>query len=299
MNNILNEAINLVDDDLISEAYSVPSSKKSLSVYKYIAIAAAFAIVLTAVVLGTRGTNNPSIEPATTNFPAHNETSRFSEEITSTESYEENVGNDDPLCNHEYCYHAIDGCFLTYVDEHAPGWSDKFIDMFGRTEDCNIRFFTDYFGIPKEDFWVIVGSHASDFGIDYEDFFNTDRWYADDYATNEYFIADDNSAPDSGSVMIRPEGDTIHTDRYFTIHKSLIDFVGEDRFEEFKELYGGTDGFNVLNFIDYFHISRERFANIMEEQKKSSNYIYNVDYVYGTEEQQKMYFEKHIIKINE
>ena len=37
----------------------------------------------------------------------------------------------------------------------------------------------------------------------------------------------------------------------------------------------------------------------MEMQKKSSNYIYNVDYVYGTEEQQKMYFEKHIIEVNE
>ena len=65
INNILNEAINLVDDDLISEAYSAPINKKSLSVYKYIAIAAAFTVVLIAVVLGTRGTNKPVIEPTT------------------------------------------------------------------------------------------------------------------------------------------------------------------------------------------------------------------------------------------
>ncbi len=62
---ILNEAINLVDDDLISEAYSVPSRKKSLSVYKYMAIAAVFAIVLIAVVLGTNIKSKPVVEPAT------------------------------------------------------------------------------------------------------------------------------------------------------------------------------------------------------------------------------------------
>ena len=230
---------------------------------------------------------------------SNNETSRFLEEITSTESHEENIGGDDYICNHEYYYHTIDGCFISYVDEHAPGWSDKFIDMFGRTEDCNIRFFTDYFGIPKENFWSIVGSNASDFGIDYADFYNTDRWYADDYSINEYFLANDNPAPDLGSIMIRPEGDTIHTDRYFTIHKSLINLVGEERFNEFKEKYGGTEYFNVLNFIDYFEISCESFEVCMEEQRKTSFYIYNVDYVYGTEEQQKMYFEKHIIEVEE
>lgn len=229
----------------------------------------------------------------------NNETSRFSKKITSTESYEENIGGDDYICNHEYYYHTIDGCFISYVDKHSPGWSEKFIDMFGRTEDCNIRFFTDYFGIPKEDFWVIVGSHASEFSVDYEDFFNTDRWYADDYATNEYFITDDNPAPDLESIKIRPEGDTSHTDRYFTIHKSLINLVGEERFNEFKEKYGGTEYFNVLNFIDYFKISRESFEICMEDQRKASFYIYNVDYVYGTVEQQKMYFEKHIIEVKE
>lgn len=227
------------------------------------------------------------------------ETSTFSTDEKTEEFYKENIGGDEPLCNHEYHYHTIDGCFTEYVDKYAPGWSHKFIDMFGYTEDCNIRFFMDYFGIPKEKFWIIVGSHASNLGIDYEDFFNTDRWYADNYATNEYFITDDNPAPDSESVIIRPENDTIHTDRYFTIHKSLINLVGEEYFNEFKEKYGGTECFNVLYFIDYFKISRESFETCMEEQRKTSFNIYNVNYVYGTEEQQKMYFEKHIIEVKE
>ena len=65
INNILNEAINLIDDDLISNAHSNNSSKKSLSIYKYMAVAAAFAIVLTAVILGVKGTSRPIIESTT------------------------------------------------------------------------------------------------------------------------------------------------------------------------------------------------------------------------------------------
>ena len=259
-----------------------------------------FIMLLFVSLVACSNQNNDEYVTTTALSSANNEKSdvlnELTEDLISTSKTVENVGGDDPECNHKYCYHTIDGCFSTYVEEHAPGWFDKFVDMFGRTEDCNIGFFTDYFGIPKEDFWTIVGSKASDFGIDYADFYNTDRWYADDYATNEYFLADDNPAPDSGSVMIRPEGDTIHTDRYFTIHKSLIDLVGEENFNEFREAYAGTADFNVLNFIDYFDISEESFTECMEEVKKTSLYIYNVNYVYGTEAEQKMYFEKHIIE---
>ena len=234
---------------------------------------------------------------------SNNETIRFSGEITSTDSHEENIGGNDVVsCNHIWEYHGIDSFYLNYVEERAPGWTDKFSDMFIKTEDFNLRVFADYFGISKVVLSRIVSQEIIDFKIAegvYSKADDIELWYTDNYSINRNFLVDDNPAPDSGSVMIRPENDTIHIDRYFTIHKSLIVFVGEERFEEFKELYGGTDGFNVLNFIDYFHISRERFANIMEEQRKTSSYIYNVDYVYGTEEQQKIYFEKHIIEVKE
>lgn len=215
----------------------------------------------------------------------------------------DNIGGDDELpCNHIWEYHGIDSYYLNYVEERAPGWTDKFSDMFIKTEDFNLRVFADYFGIPKDVLSEIISQDIIDFKIAegvYSKADDIDLWYADNYSINRIFLVDDNPAPDSGSVTIRPDDDTIHTDRYFTIHKSLIDFVGEDRFNEFKEKYGGTADFNVLNFIDYFNISCESFANCMEEQRKTSSYIYNVDYVYGTEEQQKMYFEKHIIETKE
>ena len=50
-NNILNEAIDLIDDELISNAYSHKNVGKSYK--KYIAVAAAFAIVIVAAVITT------------------------------------------------------------------------------------------------------------------------------------------------------------------------------------------------------------------------------------------------------
>lgn len=59
INNILNEAINSIDDDLISNAHSNNSSKKSYK--KYLAIAAVFSVVIMAVVMGSKFLEKPII----------------------------------------------------------------------------------------------------------------------------------------------------------------------------------------------------------------------------------------------
>lgn len=59
INNILNEAINSIDDDLISNAHSNNSSKKSYK--KYLAIAAVFTVVIMAVVVGSKSFEKPIV----------------------------------------------------------------------------------------------------------------------------------------------------------------------------------------------------------------------------------------------
>ena len=143
----------------------------------------------------------------------------------------DNIGGNDVMsCNHIWEYHGIDSYYINYVEERAPGWTDKFSDMFIQTEDFNLRVFADYFGISKDALSKIISQEIIDFKIAegvYSKADDIDLWYIDNYSTNSNFLVDDNPAPDSGSVMIRPENDTIHTDRYFTIHKSLINLVGE------------------------------------------------------------------------
>ena len=213
---------------------------------------------------------------------------------TVSESSEAGVGNDTPFCSHVFGYHAIDGWLLDYVDESKE---QRFIELFGRTEDCNRRFFMDYYGIPKEKYWEIYDKESilADPDVYNIEYYNPDIWFSDDYYKNPLFVQEGKTAPEENSVIIRPEGDTIHTDRYFTICESLIDFVGEEEFNEFRNKYGGTADFNILKFIDEFGISKEDFKKCTETQLLATYGIYNTDYVYGTPEMQKEYFEKHII----
>ena len=76
----------------------------------------------------------------------------------------------------------------------------------------------------------------------------------------------------------------------------MIQYVGEDSFNEFKKQYSGTEHFNILNFIKYFDISKEEFDSIYESEDYHSICIpYKSEYLYGTSEMQAIYFEKHPI----
>ncbi|MBR6360329.1 MAG: hypothetical protein IKS04_00905 [Clostridia bacterium] len=224
-------------------------------------------------------------------------TGEYSASDSKTNSKDANgagIGNDTAFCSHEYNYHQIDGWLLDYVDESKE---QRFIELFGRTEDYNRRFFMDYYGISKEDYWKIYDKESilADPDVYNIEYYNPDIWFSDDYYKNPLFVQEGKTAPEENSVIIRPEGDTIHTDRYFTICESLIDFVGEEKFNEFRNKYGGTADFNILKFIDEFGISKEDFKKCTETQLLATYGIYNTDYVYGTPEMQKEYFEKHII----
>ena len=211
-------------------------------------------------------------------------------------SDDEGIGDDTPYCGHTNDYHTLDGNAIDYVNNLESGAADKYIDLFGETEDCNIRAFMDYFGIPKQDYWKL---HNKEFMLQYPDFYDMnvydpDRWFADDYYEDPYFIRESETAPDAGSVMIKPSADTNHTDRYYTIHGALIKFVGQEKFDEFKNKFGGTEDYNVLNFIKYFSIRKDDFSKCTDLPEENYG-IYNTEYVYGTAEMQKEYFEKHIL----
>lgn len=65
-NNILNTAINLVDDDLVSAAYFAPKNKQSTPLYRYFAAAAVLVLVLTGVAVGMKEMRKPITETTTT-----------------------------------------------------------------------------------------------------------------------------------------------------------------------------------------------------------------------------------------
>ncbi len=220
----------------------------------------------------------------------------------SQDTVDSEIGGDFEPCNHIYNYHQIDGWLLDYVDSFEPGLYHKYADLFLKTEDFNRRAFMDYFGIPKEDYWKIYNKDSilaepDAYNIEY---YNPDVWFSDDYYKDPLFIQASKIAPEENSVTIKPKDDTIHTDRYFTICESLIDYVGEKEFNEFRNKYGGTADFNILKFVDEFDISRDDFEKLTQTHFADFTFsIYNSDYVYGTPEMQKEYFEKHILNTAE
>ena len=222
-NNLLNDAINLVDDDLISEAYSVQNSQKSLSVCKCMAIAAAFAIILTAVVLGVKGTNKPFVEsatnPNTSSVVQKNDKEVITENTAATQIKENITGeksNNDigggEILPRKYRnnYYSIPASFVNIVGKKDfEEWENIYLAE-NYPDDSNEMVMLAYvkeFNISKEDFekanlkyaYFIdeVYSHICLDPQDYADqefqeIYNTEIIYTfDNDLINEYYLGID------------------------------------------------------------------------------------------------------------
>lgn len=80
--------------------------------------------------------------------------------------------------------------------------------------------------------------------------------------------------PETKSVTIRDPKNITHTNHYFTIDYKLIEYVGKDKFEEFKNKFAGTEDFNIVKFVKYFDISKEEFLEIYKEKWTNGYQIY-------------------------
>ncbi len=189
---------------------------------------------------------------------------------------------------------------------------NEYVNIFGRTEDANNIALMDYYDIPQNtyiSYWnyrresdAKSNNYDSEAKKQFEQEFKIelafDDWFSEDVlpADNKTFINPYYKYDDPKSVVIRCADDEIHTSRYYTINGFLVQYVGEDGFNEFKNKYAGTQEFNILNFIKYFDISKEEFDAIYESEDYHSICIpYKSEYLYGTPEMQATYFEKHPI----
>ncbi|MBQ9543786.1 MAG: hypothetical protein IJV00_01510 [Clostridia bacterium] len=156
------------------------------------------------------------------------------------------------------------------------------LDYFGSPEDANFGGLVERYGITKKEFEdairqylleMLDQSYATRFYeiTDSKELFLSpslycyEIWFEKDYRDNELFISSYYVEPETRSVCIRPEGDDMHLDSYHTIDRRLIDFVGKDKFEKFKNKYGGTEDFNILKFVEEFGVTRQDYRKILKE----------------------------------
>ena len=217
---------------------------------------------------------------------------------------------------HVDMFYALDFLFLSWCQQvgYVPSTVDlnqmqeNYVVLFGGTEDGNNIAFMDYYGIPDEaytTYWKNKQTLASGdakaaetFSEEFKIEMNYDAWFSKETipADRSEFINPSYKYEDPVSVFIRCSTDKYHTDRYYTINGFLIEYVGEDNFDVFKEKYAGTEEFNILNFIKYFSISQEEFDSIYNSKDYHSLSVpYKSEYIYGSKELQDLYFVRHTI----
>lgn len=116
-------------------------------------------------------------------------------------------------------------------------------------------------------------------------------WTSADRESDPRLILPGFEAPQTDTVTLRPEGDDVHTDRYFTIDGCLIEYVGADRFLEYKKTTGGSPDFNILTFISRFGLTRWDVIAAFSQYRGFDGppYPYCVDRLFGTDSQRDEY----------
>lgn len=215
----------------------------------------------------------------------------------------------DLPCGHVdgiFSIHNIDGSLMDLFTQEEL--NTHYRELFQTTDDFSIPTLFEYYGIPKEMYVGIMETYVrpahqksvrpEEYEVALSNCYNYDALFGENPLTNPVFFREGETPP--ASVTIRPESDTIHTNRYFTIDATLIDHVGEEAFQAFRDQYGGTEDFNILKFVEQFNISKEQFIEITDYHGIAEGYRplgkpYNPDYVYGTPEMVEDYFTIHAI----
>ncbi|MBQ9544316.1 MAG: hypothetical protein IJV00_04240 [Clostridia bacterium] len=200
---------------------------------------------------------------------------------------------------HTLRYGALDPDFLELLISREQ--TDEYINVFWYSEDRNYGALCDYFGISSESFGRAVrlwkereqklGLTEEVFENEYPELFFWEKWFGD-FKNDPAFLS--GAEPDTVSVTLRCESDALHTDRYYTIDRRLIEYVGTRSFGQFKDKYAGTEQFNILNFIDTFEITKEEYVSLFERTSRFReewvSYPYSPEYLFGDAEKQALYF---------
>ncbi len=86
-----------------------------------------------------------------------------------------------------------------------------------------------------------------------------------------------------------PTKNCVHTSAFHTISDALIDYVGEDAYNSFRDQYAGTEEYNVFNFLSYFYMNIEDIQNALQKEGAEPS-PYTADDLFGTVQMQKAIF---------
>ncbi len=216
---------------------------------------------------------------------------------------------------HRAYYFTIDGLLLEYIDGKAGSsiFADEYLKLFNGTTAINMPALCEYYGITKEEYVAHCNKFIEEFGkskegeipiylmfrlyaFRYDAIFSEEYWNHSDYLLNAYVI------PEIDDHYTSLEDRNGYTKRYYIIDRRLIEYVGVDEFEDWLDAVSDTEQ-NIIEFIDHFGITREIYEDIYRKdcwQEATEHTVarwrflpYNPDYLFGTPEEQEIYFTVH------
>lgn len=190
-----------------------------------------------------------------------------------------------------------------YTTEHRF-LMDNAYEVDSLYEEFSYGFWLEYFKITKEEYIAYL-----DWAVDMNDPEAVEKfdkayplarcvsgWYSGNYYTYEHFVLPNAAYKPDHYYAKNTDGK--HNSRYYAIHESLIEYVGESKFEEFLEKYEDTTDCNIVKFVEYFDLdyvefnkamAKRRYSDIYEPQYKSATF-YLSRFIYGSDAERDAFF---------
>ena len=210
-------------------------------------------------------------------------------------------------------YEGITDPIVGYINEKAGTdklngiLQNEYSKMFAGTQDSNTPAVLEYYGITKEEYVALLNStlpaapegEKPNFMYQLQ-VYHYDALFAEQYWNHPFYLVSDYVPPEIDSYYTSLEDRGGYTKRYYRIDRLLIEYVGVDEFEKWLEEKEDVDQ-NILDFVEYFGITREIYEDIYRETcylvdmygAKWHRLPYNTDYLFGTPEMQDEYFKVH------
>ncbi len=218
----------------------------------------------------------------------------FAELKKGIDEYEprQEISSDGMRSDH---FTTIPGFFSDYIGSE---FYSEYIPKFGACGDANIAALAEYYDISKEEYIEFCHTYLEKWGkAPYGEkpnglelyMLNWDAWFSEEYWNHPDFIFSDYDSEKYDCYYTSIPDRNGYTRRYYRIDYALIQHVGEEQFNKWLEEKEDIDQ-NVLDFIEYFNITREQYDSLYEDYFPIP---YNPDYLFGTEEMQDEYFKVH------
>ncbi len=187
-------------------------------------------------------------------------------------------------------FYQIDSVLQDYITINK---FEDYLALFSKTVDITTASICEYYDISKQEYIDLYTERLREKGdvvmAGNYDFYRYDAIFSEEYWNHPDYLLSDYVPPEIDDYYTSLEDRNGYTRRYYIIDRLLIEFVGVDAFEDWLESVGDVRQ-NIVEFTEYFDITREVYDEVYRDTRIKP---YNPDYLFGTPEEQEIYFTVH------